>query len=99
MRPCEGAQVLPAVACLLFYDPLVDRSRARTVSIVSFVLALAAGLGAGVYWAWWHGKNRPFNPDPTPSMLPWVALAIVAVIAITVAVVVALVAFLTPDRD
>ncbi len=80
------------------YDRGMDRERAKTVSTLSFMLALASGVGAGVYWGWWNGKQGSFGGDPVPAMWPWIALAALALVSLTLAVVLEVVLFLTPER-
>ena len=80
------------------YDRGMDRVRAKTVSTLSFMLALASGVGAGVYWGWWNGKQGSFGGDPVPAMWPWIALAALALVSLTLAVVLEVVLFLTPER-
>lgn len=77
----------------------MDRVKASAIANGCVLLAAAAGVGAGAYWAWWNGKNSPFNPDPVPSMFPWIALAVVSGIALLISIVLWVILAVTPSTS
>lgn len=89
---------LPCHGVCLFEGETMDRGRASTLATVAFIVALAAGVGAGAYWGWWHGMQTGDGYDDPVLALPWIGLAVLSGVCLIVAVVVEVVLFLTPKE-